>query len=173
MKDASKIIWSSLHRFLLSFRCVLTFHYVCGVETVCAALLSEIYPFLRSNHRCWYEAVLSFEDSFYFLLHLSCEWFIVHFLQSQLSWNGKKNKNKKPLFVLFVKSSVIFIFVDVAWVCPNCPSPQQCAVIPNWPLAQVAHSSSGPLVQGIRTTQSCCAFTWSHCWAVPKGWSVF
>lgn len=57
-------------------------------------------------------------------------------------------------------------------MCPNCP-PQQCAVMPSWPLAQVAHSSSAPLVRSIKTMPSCRASSWSHCWAVPKGWSVF
>lgn len=61
----------------------------------------------------------------------------------------------------------------VAWVCPNCLSAQQRVFILGWPLAQDAHSNSGPLVQSSETMLGCHASSQSHCRTVPWGWGVF
>lgn len=80
-------------------------------------------------------------------------------------------KRRLCLFSLWAKVSSPLWWMSVAWEHPNCPI-QQCVFILAWPLAQVAHSNSGPLAQSPKTMRCCRASSQSHCGPSP-GAGVF
>lgn len=135
-----RFIWSSLHRFLQSFECVLTFCYMCDVQTVCAALLSELYPLMRSNYCCWYEAVLLFEDIFHFLLHDSL------FIFCRASHNEMARRTRTRSLCLFylwnqVSSSFLWMLRECVLIVPlhNSVLSFPAGLWPRWPTPALVH----------------------------------
>lgn len=135
-----RFIWSLLHRFLQSFQCVLTFCYMCDVQTVCAALLSELYPLMRSKYCCWYEAVLLFEDIFHFLLHDSL------FIFCRASHNEMARRTRTRSLCLFylwnqVSSSFLWMLRECVLIVPlhNSVLSFPAGLWPRWPTPALVH----------------------------------